>query len=176
MPHAGAETGTLIENIPRQMHVAVPETVEIRIARNAFDTLEQGMQGRGQPVTHAVPVTRAMAVRLRAPEGGFKIEAVSPETQWIENTLGLLQDDFALWRFSIMPEQRGRARLQLVVSARTIGTDGLTAETGLPDHIIDVAVRTNLGRALKRFGVWLVVMTAGGALGALGEAMFRFLR
>jgi hypothetical protein len=172
----GVDSGILIENIPRQMRVAVPEAVEVRIARNAFDALQDGMQGRGMPVAHSIPVTRAMSVRLRAPEGGFKIDVVSPETQWIENTLGLLQDDYALWRFTVTPERRGRARLQLIISARTIGTDGLTAETGLPDHVITVAVRTNLGRTLKRAGVWLSLALGGGVVGAVGEALFRILR
>ena len=51
-----------------------------------------------------------MSVRLRAPEGGFWIEMASPETQWIENTLGLLSDDYASWRWIVTPQRRGLGR------------------------------------------------------------------
>ena len=171
----GVDTGTLVENIPRRMRVAMPETVEIRIARNSLESLSEGMQGRGAPVQHAVLVTRAMSVRLRAPEGNFKIESSSPETQWIENTLGLLQDDYAVWRFTVTPERRGRSRLQLVVSARTVGVDGLTAETAFPDQIVDVSVGINLGRAMKRAAVWTTLVVLSSALGAFFEAASRMV-
>ncbi|MEZ5925314.1 MAG: Clp protease N-terminal domain-containing protein [Hyphomicrobiaceae bacterium] len=164
--------GSLLENIPRRMRVATPEQVEVRIARGALEGLGDGMHG--QVSGHKVHVAKAMSVRLRAPEGGFYIEATSPETQWIENTLGITSDDFASWRWTVTPHYRGRARLQLVVSARSVGPDGLAAETALPEQIIEVRVRTNYARNVYRIVLWLAAMAAAGVIGAMGEAGFRF--
>ena len=47
-------------------------------------------------------------MRLRAPNGGFAIEAMTPETQWIEGVANPVHDDTALWRWTIVPQRRGR--------------------------------------------------------------------
>jgi hypothetical protein len=164
--------GTLLENVPRRMRVGTPEQVEVRIARGAMEGLGEGMPG--QVAGHKIHVAKAMSVRLRAPEGGFYIEATSPETQWVENTLGIMSDDFASWRWSVTPHYRGRARLQLVVSARTVGPDGLAAETALPEQVIEVRVRTNYARSIRRVVLWLAAMGAAGVIGAMDEAGFHF--
>jgi hypothetical protein len=164
-----ADRGKLIENIPRHMRSGVPELVEARIARHDIEAAVTGLQGRGQAVVHDVRVTRAMAVRLRSPDGGFAIESGSPETQWIENTFGLLDDDFASWRWMVTPKRAGRSRLQLVVSARAVGQDGLAAEVGLPDQIIEVRVATNYARLAQSAAGWLFVTAAAGLVGAIGE-------
>ena len=49
------------------------------------------------------------------------------------------------------PQRRGRRRLQLVVAARTIGRDGIAAETAPPDRVIEVTV---LGNQLRRALRW----------------------
>ena len=168
-PAVVIEEGQLIENIPRKMRVAVSEQVEVRIARNSVNVPTENMQGHGQAQSHGLYVTKAMTVRLRAPEGGVRIETSSPETQWIDNALGLIQDDFASWRWTITPEFRGTKKLQLVVSARTVGADGVAAETALPDQVFDVVVRMNYFRTAKRLGGWAVAAAAGGAITAFGE-------
>ena len=164
--------GTLLENIPRRMRVGLPEQVEVRIARGALEGLGNGLSG--QVAGHRIQVAKAMSVRLRAPEGGFYIEATSPETQWVENMLGIVADDFASWRWSVTPHYRGKARLQLVVSARSVGSDGLAAETALPEQVIEVRVRMNYVRSIRRIVLWLAAMGAAGVIGAMGEAGFRF--
>ncbi len=169
------EAGLLVENIPRRMRVAIPEVVEVRIARKDAENLSDGMRGVGTPQTHGVFVTKAMTVRLRAPEGGFWIEPGSPETQWIDNTLGLLQDDFASWRWTVTPQMRGKARLQLVVSARSVGADGVAAETALPDQVITVKVRTNYALAARKAGGWVAAMAVGGMLGNFGGDIYGFV-
>jgi hypothetical protein len=163
--------GELVENIPRRMRVGVTELVEVRIARDKIDGLEIGLQGRGLPVRHDLYVTKAMVVRLKSPDGSFWVEPGSPETQWIENALGLLPGEFARWRFSVTPRRRGTGRLQLVVSARTVGSDGLTAETALPDQTIEISVRTNYGRLFRSLAGWTAAMLIGGALGKFGEQL-----
>ena len=172
-----AETGQLAENIPRSMRVGTSERVEVRIATAHVNAITQGLEGGGAAWHHEVTVTQAMSVRLRAPDGGFFIETASPETQWIENQLGLMAgDDFASWRFLVTPQQRGKARLQIIVSARSVGGDGLAAETALPDQVIEVKVRTNYKRVLLRWTGWLLAAIAGGAFAKFGEGAFEMGR
>ncbi len=152
MPAQRAEIGQLVENIPRTMRVAVPALVEVRIAKADVQALAEGLQGGGAAYRHEVTVTKAMSVRLRAPDGGFFIETASPETQWIERTMLLSSDDFASWRWHVTPREKGKKRLQLIISARTVGADGLAAETALPDQVITVRVRTNYAKTIVAFG------------------------
>lgn len=154
------------------MRVAVPQRVEVRIGKGNVKALAEGLQGGGAAWRHEVMVTKAMSVRLRAPEGGFFIESASPETQWIENTLGLMSDDYASWRWTVTPRERGWKRLQLVVSARTVGVDGVAAETALPDQVIDVKVKTNYGRAAMTAATWIAAAVVGGLLAKFGEGVF----
>ncbi len=164
------ETGQLAENIPRAMRVGKTERIEIRVAKAAAKTIINGLEGGGVVWRHEITVTQAMSVRLRAPEGGFFIETASPETQWVESQLGFASDDFASWRFLVTPQSRGWARLQIIVSARTVGADGMTAETALPDQVVEVKVRTNLKRTLVRWAGWIAAAAGGGALARFGEA------
>jgi len=167
-----AEIGQLVENIPRTMRVAVAALVEVRIARADVQALAEGLQGGGAAYRHEVTVTKAMSVRLRAPDGGFFIETASPETQWIEKSTLLATDDYASWRWHVTPREKGRKRLQLIISARTVSADGLAAETALPDQVITVRVRTNYGRAVSRLVGWSVAALIGGLLARFGEGAF----
>jgi len=169
------EIGQLVENIPRSMRVAVPAMIEVRIARADVKALADGLQGGGAAYQHEVTVTKAMSVRLRAPDGGFYIETASPETQWIERTMQLAEEDFASWRWHVTPRETGRKRLQLIISARTVSADGLAAETALPDQVITVRVRTNYGQAASRWIGWGVAAVAGGLLAKFGEGAFAIL-
>lgn len=172
---AATELGQLAENIPRRMRVGVTERIEVRLAKASAKAVAEGLEGGGQAWVHQVTVAKAMSVRLRAPEGGFFIETASPETQWIENNLGFDSDDFASWRFLVTPQARGWANLQIIVSARTIGADGMAAETALPDQVVEVKVRTNYKRALLRWTGWILAAIAGGALARFGEGGFEMI-
>ena len=167
-----AFAGQLVENIPRRMTAHVPELIEISIAKAEVKALAGRLQGSGTAYRHDVVVTKAMSVRLRAPEGGFWIEMASPETQWIENTLGLLSDDYASWRWIVTPQRRGRARLQLIVSARTVGADGLAAETALPDQVVEVKIRTNYHKTAVQWGGWIAAAGLGAILARFGEGVW----
>jgi hypothetical protein len=167
-----AEIGQLVENIPRSMRVAVAAMIEVRVARADVQALAEGLQGGGAAYQHEVMVTKAMSVRLRAPDGGFYIETASPETQWIEKAMLLSADDFASWRWHVTPRDAGRKRLQLIISARTVSADGLAAETALPDQVITVRVRTNYARVAGRWVGWGVAAVAGGLLAKFGEGAF----
>ncbi len=170
------EAGQLVENIPRKMRAGVPVVVEARIARADVKALAEGLQGGGAAFRHEVVVTKAMSVRLRAPDGGFSVENRSPETQWIENVLGFGNDDYASWRWTVTPRTRGRRQLQLIVSARTVGADGVTAETALPDQVVDVKVSINYARTLGRWAGWIAAAVLGGLLAKFGETGYVILK
>ena len=152
-----------------RMRVAIPALIEVRIARAEVQQLAEGLQGGGAAYKHDVTVTKAMSVRLRAPDGGFYIETASPETQWIEKTALISNDDYASWRWHVTPREKGRRRLQLIISARTVSGDGLAAETALPDQVISVRVRTNFGKSFSRLIGWSVAAVAGGLIAKFGE-------
>lgn len=166
------DSGQLAETIPRNMQVGRSELVEVRVGRSSVRGIATGMLGAAPSYVHAVAVTKAMSVRLRAVDGGFTIEGASPETQWIDNHLGTMSDDFASWRWNVTPMRRGPGRLQLVVSARTIAADGLSAETALPDQVIDVAVQADYVRLAKRAAGWAGLMILGGVLSRVGQGGF----
>lgn len=163
--------GQFVENIPRRMRVGVSMVVEARIGRRDVKAIAEGMDGGAAIVRHEITVTKAMSVRLRSPDGGFFIESASPETQWIEGAPGF-DADYASWRWTITPRDRGKRRLQLLVSARTVGDDGLTAETALPDQMIDVKVTVNYAKTAARWAGWMTAAVAGGVLARFGEGLF----
>ncbi len=55
------------------------------------------------------------------------------------------------------------------MSARTVGRDGIAAETAPPDRVIEVTVRPNLVRRLVRWAAVLVLFGVGAALGHLSQ-------
>lgn len=170
-PGANADIGSgqLLDNIPRTMRVGRPETVEIRIARSSFETLAQGMPGRSLTFRHDIAVMRAMAVRLKSVDGMFWIEAISPETQWVENRPGIIYDDFASWRWSVTPRRRGRGDLQLVIACRTVGDDGVAADTSLPEHAFNIRVRPDYVAAARLWAGRLGAMAIGAAIAKLSD-------
>jgi hypothetical protein len=152
------------------MTVGVAEAIEVRIARSAIQGLGHGLEGRGAVIQHDLVVTRAMSVRIRAPDGGFFIESASPDTQWIETRLGLTSDEYASWRWTVTPRAAGGRRLQIIVAARTVGADGLAAESLLPEQTVEIRVRTNYRRAAAMIGGWALAAVVGGILGKFGES------
>jgi hypothetical protein len=164
------EKGQLVENIPRRMKVGVAETFEVRIARDGIMDVGQGMPGRTEPQYHAIRITRAMSVRLKGEPGRFYIEAASPETQWTGLQNDQMASDHAVWRFTVIPQVRGPAELTLIVAARTIGPDGVVADSSLPEQRITVRVSANVTRGLKRWLGWAAIAVLGAALGKIGES------
>jgi hypothetical protein len=157
--------GKLVERIPRSMREGRAETIEVRIAREATDALLNGLEGRGSPRSHKIAVTRAMSLYLRAPDGGFMIEPLAPETQWIFDRPSFLDSEpFGRWRWRVMPTQRGRRRLQLVAAARSVDENGMIGDTALPEQVIEVRVRINWGRWLGKAVLWTVLAVIGGVL------------
>ena len=150
-----------------------PHIIEARIARQGIESLL--LDGYGEAGPQGLPATLALTVRMRAPEGGGLIEAGSPETQWMDSVLGLQQDDFASWRWSVTPQRPGVTSFQIVASARAVGLGGLMAETALPDHTVDVRISANYRALAGRTALWLSVFVAAAFTGMLAEFALRIL-
>jgi neural Wiskott-Aldrich syndrome protein len=154
--------GKLVENIPRLMKVATPERVEVRLSREESSSLLANFDGRGEIKLHNVVLTRAMSVMLRAPDGGFTIENLSPETQWIVDRPSFLETEpFGRWRWLVTPLHSGAHKLLLIISARNVDENGMIGDTPLPDQVIEIKVETNIRRNAMIIGRWAGLMVAG---------------
>lgn len=161
-------SGPLSEAIPRRMRAGVPATAHVRIAREKIDGLilllleQRGIAHRPESF-----MVRSLSVRLRAPDGGFFIEPETPETQWVAPS-GQQQDEIASWQWTVTPQWRGKGRLQLLVTARTVGRDGVVTEMGPPERAIDVVVKGRPLHALGRFVRFLLAVGVGALIGRFG--------
>ena len=165
--------GPLMEAIPRRMRVGTAAAAHVRIGRDKVESLMQLLAaGRAAPPPADAVLARVLSVRLLAPDGGFAIEAETPETQWIEASASQapnpMPEDHVGWRWTVMPRAGGRHRLQLVVVARTVSRDGIGPEASPPDRIIEIAVRRNRLR-LVRWAALIVLLAGGVALGRLSH-------
>jgi neural Wiskott-Aldrich syndrome protein len=168
---AQGDRGPLVESVPRRMRVGVTSKAEVRIARARIEALVVALNGQSMPHRPDQIAARALTVRLKAPNSDFLIESVSAETQWVERTSGLGQDEYAIWRWAVTPQLRGKGRLLLMVSARTVGQDGLAAETAPPDRVIDVRVKRNrIG--VRRLMSWLLALAIGVAIGKYSNRLW----
>jgi hypothetical protein len=158
------------------MRLGIPANAEVRIARDRIDTLIATLSGRGPAPPAEQPPMRALSIRLRAPAGDFWIETTTPETQWVESALNLIHDDYAVWRWTVVPQRRGRGRLTLMVSARTIGRDGIAADAAPPDRVIEVKVGANYRSTVSRWAGWLVAMALGAVLTHFGGQVWTLVR
>jgi neural Wiskott-Aldrich syndrome protein len=148
------------------MRVGVTATAQVRVSRERVDGLIQLlMKSKGVSQRPEGLMARALTVRLVAPDGGFWIEALSQETQWAEAAAGRQQDGHLTWRWSVTPQERGRGKLQLVVTARTVGRDGVVTETAPPDRTIEVAVSRAHFTGLRRWLGVLFTLAVGAVIG-----------
>lgn len=148
--------------------------IEVRIQRPPL------AGGGGGQRPHALRaetvVARAIAARLRPLAGRFTIDAVSPETQWDQGGGGggRFESEAAVWRFMVTPLATGRGVLQLAVTARTIGADGVLAETQLPEQAFDVRAAPNIRATFVRVAQLVLVAVMGAALFRLAELLLGF--
>jgi hypothetical protein len=120
-----------------------------------------------------------MTVTLQAPEGGFIIQSLSRETQWIDGSshakLGLLsQADHGCWKWIVTPLGSGMRRLDIVAAAKT-SEGGVQAETPMPEQVVHVQVRVNYLRTFKELGQWAAVAAAGGLVAEYAATLFKLV-
>lgn len=164
------EPEDLIRDIPDRMRIGVPTTVEIRALRAQ---LEAWSGGNSDPRARDDQIiTKAMVMRLKAPEGGFTVETASPETQWSEGYMGPLSDEIVSWRWIVTPLESGRMPLQLSVSTRVVARDGLAAARVLPEQHVAVRVSPNYARWGRRAAIGLAFAMAGLLIGYFADGLF----
>jgi hypothetical protein len=170
------EKGRLIETIPRRMAVRKASRAEVRITRAQMDEIASEFENLSASHVHELAVTEAMTVQLRAPGGSFHIENLSPQTQWIDRNQRHVDDaDFGVWRWNVTPVRAGKARLQLVVSARTVDEHGAIHIADIPDKIIDININRDYGRSLKRAGLLTAVLLSGVIIGKFGQSAYNWI-
>lgn len=113
-------------------------------------------------------MTRALAVRLKGPSGGFHIETAAPETQWFDTRSTARDENEVRWRWIVTPHKSGERPLQLAIAMRTITADGMVLETTLPEHPVSVRVSGRRGANLRAFGGWAVAALVGASVALLG--------
>ena len=165
------EGGKQISGLPRRMRIGVAETVEVRISRHEIEAIT-GSSGERTPHPDQI-AARAMSIRLRAPKGGFYIEPMAPETQWMENRVGVLHDEYAIWRWQVTPKTKGRDALLLTMSLRSILRDGHAADTPLPDEMLDVRTAGNMRNGFSHVVGWIIAAGIGAAMAVFSGDLVR---
>lgn len=159
--------GKLFEHVPRRARVAVVQTVRLRLSREEAGMIfgRPSRRGHGQPSARAAATSRAVTVRLTAPEGGFFIEAASSETQWIFDRPSFLGEEaFGTWAWTLIPNQSGSFPLCFSMSARDVDENGLAGDIPLPEQAIKILVRGNFLRGFGALLRTLLLMLAGSGL------------
>jgi hypothetical protein len=152
------------------MRVGSAAPAQVRIGRDKVESLVQLLAaGRAPPTAADSVLARVVSVRLLAPDGGFTIDAETPETQWIESSPNQPQEDFVTWRWAVTPLVAGRHRLQLAVAARTVSRDGIGPEAYPPDRFIEITARRNPLWRLVRWAALLLLFVGGIGLGRLSQ-------
>jgi hypothetical protein len=74
----------------------------------------------------------------------------------------------------VTPNRKGTRKLQLLVASRSLGANGVVADSALPDQVITIRVRTNYWLTLARSIQWIAAMIVGGILTELAMFGTRF--
>jgi neural Wiskott-Aldrich syndrome protein len=164
-----ATVGKLTAPIPTKWRVAREQLVEIRLSSEELRALAHQLDGRGAAYAHERVIAKALSVRLKASDHSFAIEPTSPETLWLDVQTLHMSNDGVLWRWQATPQISGHKKLLLVISARTIGSDGVAAETALPDQSVTVKVGGNPGRWLLKCLGYAGLLVLGALLARYGE-------
>ncbi|MDZ4841340.1 MAG: Clp protease N-terminal domain-containing protein [Hyphomicrobium aestuarii] len=169
VPIDQAVAGQLVENVPRRMRAGYPSPVEVRIAKSDARRLLDGIEG-AQHYGHGAAAP-ALSVKLRAPDGGFIIDGLSRETQWIESGFEAGGDP-AQWRWTVTPVKSGRRRLQLLIAARTTDAAGAAFDTMLPDQVVEVTLGANYGGMFATALTWSAIAITGGVIARFGDKIY----
>jgi hypothetical protein len=143
----------------------------VTLSRVLSDKLVADLQGGTAAAVHDVKTYAAMSVRLKAPGGGFKIDPLSEETQWVDR-VGEGIDAATTWRWLVMPEKTGQHELVLLVQGREF-RDGIQAGLPAEDQKIRVLVNVNTSERAKTIAKWAAVAIGGGMLSWIGQFVAR---
>jgi hypothetical protein len=151
------------------MWLGEPETVEVRIGREAARDIAAGLVGRGDLTAENIPIVETMSVSLYSRGGAFRIERQSETTQLVKkdqvkNTL-FGSADFASWTWLVTPNKTGAHNLCVKVSAGLKDSRGVPTSPSLPDREFKVSVSVHAGRTAVQV-LWRFLPVAGGAVAA----------
>ncbi|MDX2159047.1 MAG: Clp protease N-terminal domain-containing protein [Hyphomicrobiaceae bacterium] len=169
------EPSHVSHSVARRMRLGRSHGVEVRIERPAL--AGHGPGARPASLRGEAVVARAIAVRLRSAAGRFSIDQGSPETIWDQASgpaSARLSADAAVWRFSVTPLAAGKGTLQLSVSARTVGADGVLMETTLPDLSIEIRSLPDVAGSLRKAGISALAFIGGMIVIKAIELIFYF--
>jgi hypothetical protein len=156
----------LLQHIPRKARIGTPQTIQVRLSREEAASIF-GSPPRSSRSPH--PVCRAVSLRLSAPEGGFLVEALTPETQWIFDRPSFLGEEaFGTWAWTAVPSESGAYNLMLSAFARDIDPNGLAGDLSIPEQVIRIRVRGSFWRAVAGFlrTIMILLLGSGLAVGA----------
>jgi neural Wiskott-Aldrich syndrome protein len=158
--------GPMHEAIPKRVRRGALETIEILLTKDEATSLLAKVPRRGQAQSlAALPTCRAVTLRLSAPEGGFIVEAMAPETQWILDRPSFVgEDQFGTWGWVVLPNETGTFILKLSMSARDVDANGVLGELQVPEHTVKVRVRGDLWGGLWAFIRSLLLILLGSGL------------
>lgn len=155
----------ILAPIPRKACVGVSQMVQIALTRDeAALIFGRTLQPKAREAAEGEAVCRAVTMRLSAPEGGFFIEALTPETQWLQDRS---QEEAPLgWAWTVIAGAAGSSCLKASISARDVDASGAGGAIAAPDQVIKVRVRGNIWLSLLRSLRSLLWMLLGSGLTA----------
>jgi Clp amino terminal domain, pathogenicity island component len=163
---ASANSASLLQDVPRNARIGSPETVRVRMTKEETSQLLSKARRRSPPQhgTGAHILCCAVAMHLAAPEGGFFVEALSPETQWLPAAREAVEKEpFGDWAWTLMPADTGYYPLSLSVSARELDSNGNWAHVRLPVQTFKARIRGSLFRfAAGLFKTMLLLLLGSG--------------
>lgn len=166
-----ATSGKLAHDIPPVMTDWRPHNVKARISRKETTALLDGLKTESGIAVEDIAVSAVMSVRLVAPGGGFTIQPLSPETQFVGVEQGALSD-VSEWVWSVRPEVTGQHQLELVIALREQRAGGIADLPGR-QQTVPVRVRVNIGRRVGGISRWAAVAIGSGALALLGQWLIK---
>lgn len=175
-PSAQLDISQLIRTMPRKLKRGKIETFELNIPREELARMAPGAFDDAYPLNPDIFATRAIAARLTAPAAAITIEPQSAETVWIDphsgSGRGRIDDEFLTWRWRLIGRERGNHKVQILVSVRLIGPDGLAADQPFPIQTLDVAVVQNPARVAVRVAIGCALIAAGTLAGLVVSGKF----
>jgi hypothetical protein len=156
-----ADLGQLLETIPRRLRLGAGEIVEIKLGREETETLFPRQPQAGEGV-------RAVTLRLTAPEGGFFVETLAPETQWLAGRPDPAgEEPFGTWSWAVVPNETGTQTLAVSAQVRDVHANGELAAARNAGQAIEIRVRGGgMGRKLLGLFRSLVLLAVGAGMAA----------
>jgi len=169
--------GRILYNPPREMQVAVPTRIQVRIAamlsddarsrRQIEETLQRGLERPGlasQPLPY---VSTTMKVRLTGAQDEFDIRLQSDEEQLVQSTQP------TEWSWTVTPRKAGKRRLHLAAVA-VVKVAGTEKVKNFPVYDTDINVRVNVTDFLSQHWKELAgLASASGLTGWLAAKLHR---